>query len=414
MNYMMLRLVFCFIFLFGLVPLKAESLKLEVKAKSAILYNPQNGAILFKKKEKEPQFPASIMKIATALFVVDGMKADLEKECIPSKNALQTIKADLKHANPAKYPAHILEHDGTMMGIRAGKTYRIRDLLHGMLFVSGNDASNAVAEHLAPSIEEFMKKFNGYLKQKGIVQTEFHNPHGLYYPGQVTTAYEMALITEWAFEHPVLSKILGSRKYELEENRMMYNLNPLLKEGGKYYYAKSLGGKTGYTASSGKNLVAVAEDNGRRLIAVLLGYENRADRYTDAIALFEAAFREKKQGRILFAKEHECFSRKIESTKKTLNGILKNDVVYNYFSSEEQALQAKLVWLNLPLPIEIGNVVGKLVIENSSGKVLIEEPIYAQNKVSKPFKFLWLIPLIGLIFVVFGIKKFKKMGKFSN
>jgi len=295
-----------FLFFLCTAVLEAQALNVSVQAKYAILYNPDNGAILFQKNAHDPHYPASILKIATALFVLDHKKVDLNKKFIASKKALEVMDADIKQADPMKYPAYILEHDGVTMGLEEEKSYMLKDLLHGLLLASGNDAANVIAENCSRSIEKFMDELNGYLREKGIHQTCFQNPHGLHHPAQVTTAYDMACIAALAFRNPRFCEIVKVPSYELEIGGSLTNYNSLVKEG-KYQYPKILGGKTGYVASSGFNLVAAAEDQGRTLIAVLLGYEKKEDRFKDAITLFETAFREKKKRRLLFSKDPECF-----------------------------------------------------------------------------------------------------------
>ena len=249
-----MRKIAAVLFLFCSALVEAQPLSVNVHAKSAILYNPENGAILFEKKAREPHYPASILKIATALFVLDHKKVDLEKKCIASKKALEMLHADVKQADPMGFAAHILEHDGVTVGLEVGKSYELNALLHGLLLASGNDAANVIAENSSKSIEKFMDELNGYLREKGIEQTRFQNPHGLHHPAQMTTAYDMARIAGLAFADPVLCQIIGKKTFDWKGNKSINNTNPLVKDG-KYQYAKILGGKTGYIASAGYNLV---------------------------------------------------------------------------------------------------------------------------------------------------------------
>lgn len=395
--------------------LHAQPLKCSIKAKSAILYNPDNGAILFQKDPHLLHHPASILKIATALYALEGKKLDLATQCYVSKEAMAIMNATVKQANFDAYPPHILEHDGVMTGIKAGQTYSFETMLYGLLLRSGNDAGNVIAEACCGSIEKFTQELNAYLQSKGLTKTKFQNPHGLHHPQQVTTAYEMAKISEMAFNNPTFAKVLKSGSYEGENSLKIVNK---IVKSGKYSYPKSLGGKMGYTADAGYNFVAAAEENGRRLIVVLLGCISNDDRFKEAITLFEAAFREQKKERFLFSKDHECFVRTIAKASRSLKGRLDHDIIVSYFPSEEKALKARLVWNSLELPIAAGSEVGKLIVEDDSGKTVVESPLFAETGLKKSvinqiFDLAKQIAIWGavLLAIVIGIKLFKKRPK---
>lgn len=401
-----MKLVLVLAFL-SAVNLHSQALNVDVRAKSAILYNPKNGAILYQKKATDPHYPASILKVATALYALEQEKFGLDFEFLATKEALRVIHADLKQSDFLSYEPYIIEHDGTMMGIEAEKKYSMRTLLYGLLLVSGNDAANVLAQGIGGSIPKFMDDLNQYLQKKGIHQTRLQNPHGLHHPAQITTAYDMALIAGLAFQNPIFRQIARSSQFKMENGKLLLNTNRLLKEG-KYQYPKYIGGKTGYIGIAGYNLVAAAENDGRILIAVLLGCKKRQQRFEDAINLFESAFSEKEVKRLLFSKEHECFSKK----DSTLKAKLEEDVYIAYYPSEEPLLQAKIIWKKEALPIKKGDEVGMLLVENDKGIELTSSPIFAVSDLSLPSakrRKLWLLlPLGAFILAQF----LKKKGKF--
>jgi serine-type D-Ala-D-Ala carboxypeptidase (penicillin-binding protein 5/6) len=405
------------ILLFQII-LYAQPLKCQIEAKSAILYNPDTRSILFAKQPDLPHHPASIMKIATALYVLDELKADLKMPCLVSKEAMKLMNASIKQADFDAYPAHILEHDGVMMGIKAGETYSLETLLYGLLLHSGNDAANVIAESCSESIESFVAGLNGYLRKRGIASTHFYNPHGLHHPNQVTTAYDMARISAWAFENQEFAKILKTASFEGEYAKTIHNK---IVRSGKYKYPKSIGGKMGYTSDAGHNFVAAAEENGRRLIVVLLGCKNKDDRFKEAMTLFEAAFREKKKERLLFAKDHECFLRQIPKASGSLKGRLDKDVIISYFPSEEKELKARLCWNALELPISAGQEVGKLIIEDVTGQTIVETPLFSETGLQKSLlhrilEFSKQILIWGAVLfaIVIGLKIFKNRSKIGK
>lgn len=376
--------------LFFVTVLQAQPLKVNIKSKSAILINPENGAILFEKNAHEPRFPASIMKVATALFVLDAKKIDLKAFASASKKALKIIPANIKQAEFDKYPSYLIEHDGTIMGLVPGETYSYETLLHGLLIASANDAANVIAENCSRSIDDFMHELNAYIKEKGCTRTVFKNPHGLLHPEQVTTAFEMAKITSLALKVPQLSEILFTRSYEWKRKKKgntTLRTNILMFKEGRYYYPKLIAAKTGYTADAGYNMVAVAENKGRRLIAVILGGETKESRYLDAINLFEEAFREEQNMRILFNKDFDRFSTKVSRAKQTLQGYLKQDITMNYFPSEEPHLQAEIVWEKLSCPVNQDQIVGYLNVSDQNKHMHFHEPIFAAQNVEKKWFF---------------------------
>ncbi len=407
-----MRLFLLFFFL-SLAPLSAQGLKVHVNARSAILYNPDTCSIVFQKQAKEPHYPASILKIATALFVLDQKNLDLQKMCVASKDALAVVLADEKQSDFLSYPPYVIEHDGVTIGLKEGKGYSVEALLHGLLLESGNDAANVLAEGVGGTVPHFMEELNLYLQKRGIHQTRFQNPHGLLHPAQMTTAYDMALIAGLAFKNLKFCQIVTTPTYLFHEGKTLVNTNRLLKEG-KYQYAKYLGGKTGYIASAGYNLVAAAEDKGRKLIVVLLGCESAKNHFEDAINLFEAAFQEKEEKRILFSKDHECFLRKMPKNGEALQASLKEDVVIHYFPTEEPDLQAKLLWHKLKRKHAANDVVGRLVVENGEGIELTSAPLFAVCASERKHSIHWVFWLLGFLVLVGGFTFYKQAGKVLN
>ena len=401
--------------------LHSEPLKVSVKGKSVILYNPRNGAILFEKRSKEPHYPASITKMATALFLLDAKNVALTDQFLVTGNALRMMNASIKQKNPLNYPPYVLEHDGVVMGLNEGEHLTLNTLLHGLLLGSYNDAANVIAENCSGSVELFMEELNAYLREKGIYHSRFQNPHGLHHPAQMTTAYDMARIAALLLEKEEFLEISIKPSFDWPGRDRIVNGNKLLKEGA-FYYPKVIGGKTGYTEKAGFNLVVAAEEKGRRLIAVVLGCENREDRYKDAIALFETAFREKQKERVLFSSGDNSFFHEVPKATATLRARIDEDLKIHYFPSEEGKLHASVMWSTLSLPIQEGEAVGRLLAYDERGNVVASASLLAVNPIKKTGLYLILdflrswkslvflfIPS-GLLFFFF--KSSKKRRKF--
>lgn len=367
--------------LFIISNLSASFLHVPVAAKHAILINAETGKILFGKQAEMKTPPASTTKIATALLVLQ--KATSLDEVVKSPlDCLIKIPKKLKIENRYQDPPYRLEPDGTSYGIFAGEKLTIRDLLHGMMLCSGNDASNVLASHFSNGkIEDFMEEMNLYLKKIGCQHTKFYNPHGLHFPTHVTTAKDLAILAKEAIKNKEFLSIVGSVSYERPRTnkqgpKLIWTTNRLLKKG-PLFYSKAFGIKSGYHENAGYNFVGAAKDQGRTLISVVLQCPTAVDAYKDTIKMFESAFMEKKLTRVLLNAEETLFSTQVKGTKKILKARILEDVIYEYYPSEEETLLPEVEWSHLTLPIKKEGLVGNLYVKNSQGQILTKKEIYS-------------------------------------
>lgn len=365
-------------------PIFSTQLKCEVSAPSAILINADTGAVLFEKNAYKQTYPASTTKIATALYALYSKGSFLDEIVTASHESVAAV-SPVQRRSSGKHPSHRLEFGGSHMNLKVGEALPLKSLLYGLLVCSGNDAANAISMHVSGSVPTFMADLNRYLKSIGCKNTHFTNPHGLPDPFHVTTAYDLALMTSHALRFPIFKQIVKTTRYtrpksNKQDETSLFQSNALLKPG-KFYYPHAIGVKTGYTASAGSNLVAAAENEGRRVIAVALNCEDSGQRYRSCIAMFEAAFNEQKMDRKLFAKETDTFRKQVLGGKVPLQAHLLNDVIIDYYPSEEPSLQAGLIWYDMTLPIRNGDIVGEIKITSLEGKILRVDPIFAKDEV---------------------------------
>jgi D-alanyl-D-alanine carboxypeptidase (penicillin-binding protein 5/6) len=365
--------------------LLAAPLSVSVQAEAAILMNASTGAILYEKNVNDPHHPASITKIATAVYALEIAQDKLLQPLPAPREALASISPEAKRRSGYTMPSFWLEQGGTHIGIKNGEELTLKDLLFGMLVSSGNDAANVIAMSLGGTIPQFMEDLNKHLQKIGCTQTHFCNPHGLYHPKHKTTAYDMALITVHAMKNPVFRKIVSTvrctrPKTNKQEASVLIQTNRLLKTG-KYYYSKAIGVKTGYIAMAQNTLVAAAIQDDRLLIAVLLKSKERDELFLDAIKLFEAAFNQPKVERILLKAgetDHLFFPDGAQGPIKT---TIADGVTIRFYPAEEPELAATLQWKNLPFPIKKGESVGEIAIQTASGKTLQIVPLLANEDV---------------------------------
>lgn len=365
-----------------------KQLNVEVTSSAAILINANNGRVLFAKNATEPFFPASTTKIAAALYALEKGNTRLDESFVASKEALHMVDTAAKKKNNYTLPSYWLERDGTTVDLVRGESMKLRDLLYAMMLVSGNDAANVVAEGIGTSIPHFMEDLNQYLKRIGCKSTHFCNPHGLHNPNHVTTAYDMAKITQYALKNELFCKMVISKSHTIEKTnkhieRNLVQFNRLIKPG-PFFYPYAIGVKTGSTSQAKCNLVAAAKKDDRLLIAVVFGAEQNEERYTNAKRLFNAAFAEAKQVKPLFNKE-EAFKVEIEGGDKLLSASLKENFVLEFYPSEEVELKAFVHWESVKLPIALGQRVGKISILDKEGTTVTEAPIFALNDVKSTF-----------------------------
>lgn len=354
----------------------AAPLKLELFSEAAILINAETGIVLFEKNAHRPVFPASITKIATALYVLEKKADALGEMATATQECLSMASMQSRILRP-----WLLEAGGTAMGLRVGEVVEVKQLLYGLLLSSGNDAANVLANHLSGSVEKFMGDLNQFLREKGIKGTNFTNPHGLHHPDHQTTAYDMAQITRLALKYPLFCEIVKTVRFTRppSNKQKSYDLvqgNKLLKKG-KYYYPRAIGVKTGHIEKAGFTLSAAAEHEGRTLIAILLGCKTFDERYRDAIKLFDTAFKEKRESRTFFTKEHDHFWLDLKRGKNRLEAALDEDLTLAYYPAEELDVKTQLKWDFVRLPIHAGQLVGRLELVTDDGTCIKSQPLFA-------------------------------------
>ncbi len=180
----------------------------------------------------------------------------------------------------------VLEMYGSNIYIEVGEEITLRDLLYGLLMRSGNDAAITIAKYIGKDVDTFVKMMNKKAKEIGMKNTVYKNPHGLDEDTQnYSTAYDMALLSSYAYKNDVYKEISKTKKWEVKTNKksyVWYNRNKLLT-----MYKYSTGGKTGFTPKAGKTLVTTASKNDLNLTVVTL---NDGNQYNTHEELYEYYF----------------------------------------------------------------------------------------------------------------------------
>lgn len=241
-------------------------IKTYAKATSTIAMDLDTGRILYSNNINEKRLIASITKVLTAIIVLET--TDIEKE--------------------VEVGTEVLKMYGTNIYIEPGEKITIKDLLYGLLLRSGNDAAVTLAVTAAGSEEKFVELMNQKAKEIGMKNSAFKNPHGLdEYTKNYSTAYDMALLSRYAYKNKVYRQISSTRKYEtttINKSYLWYNRNRLLNN-----YKYCTGGKNGYTPRAGKTLITTAKKNNLNLTIVTL---NDDSKYETHQKLYEQLFAE--------------------------------------------------------------------------------------------------------------------------
>ena len=238
----------------------------SINSRSCIVYDRNSHMILYGKNETKQVKMASTTKIMTSLIIIENC------------NLSETIEVSQKAAGTG----------GSRLGLKTGDKITIKDLLYGLMLCSGNDAAVALAEYAGGDISGFAELMNNKAKELGLANTHYESPHGLDSDGHYTTAYELALLSDYALKNETFSKIVGTKNYTVTINgypKNLSNTNELLG-----YLDGVYGVKTGFTNGANRCLVTACKRNDMDIICVVLGADTKKYRTQDSIKLIEYAF----------------------------------------------------------------------------------------------------------------------------
>ncbi len=233
-----------------------------------LLFDASSGAVLYSEDPDNLWHPASLTKIMTAYLTFEALKA--------GKLTLET-KITVSELAHAQTPSKI--------GLPVGGSLTVDLALKALIIKSANDVAVMLAEAVGGTEPEFVARMNATAKRLGMTRTNFVNPNGLPAPEQVTTARDLAKLSRAVVKDFPEHVLLWSMADMRIGRRRLGSHNGLLKtlDGAD-------GLKTGFTCDSGYNVVASANRDGRRLMAVVLGESSGRDRTIRAQSLLEHGF----------------------------------------------------------------------------------------------------------------------------
>lgn len=364
-----MKKIFIILLIFCILPIQkvnAVDDDITPNAKSAILIEANSKQVLYQKNAQEKLYPASTTKIMTMILMFEAIND-------------QKISFDDK-ITTSKYAASM---GGSQVYLEVGEKMSLQDMFKSIAIASANDASVAVGEYIAGSIEKFVTMMNEKAKELNLKNTHFKNATGLHDPDHYTCANDLAIMAAYLIKiggDDLLNVTSLYDSYIREDTKQSFwlvNTNKLLKQ-----YDGVDGLKTGYTKEAGYCLVTTAKRDNHRIIGVLMNESAPKTRNQEMCNLLDYGFNNYQQI-TLFKKDSVIEQHLVDKMDNlSIDVKCKQDIVYTKAKSSNEKATTKITYQKDVLPIKQGDTVGNLeVIVN--GKTIANYELYSGNNVSK-------------------------------
>ena len=353
----------------------------NVNSRACVVIDRKTNYVLFGKNENSKKKMASTTKIMTATIIIE--------KC----NLSDTIEVSKKSAGTG----------GSRLGLKTGDKITVLDLLYGLMLRSGNDAAVALAEYAGGDVNGFAELMNEKASELGLTNTHFETPHGLDSNEHYTTAYELAILSNYALNNPTFAKIVGTKNYTITINgspKDLSNTNELLGNMEGVY-----GVKTGFTNGANRCLVTACKRNDIDIICVVLGADTKKFRTIDSIKLINYVFNN------FVVYDLESFVNKnFENWKKeNLNTFVINKGITQDVFLDIENLNISKIPIRKDLvnsfeikvecqkyfeaPVKANSNIGNIIIYNS-GKEITKSNICVTNDIEKKNSSFYLLYLL--------------------
>jgi len=333
----------------------------KYQARAVTVMDAETGFVVYENSQHQLMYPASVTKIMTALIVLEEV-SDLSQQVVVSDNAV-----------------YILPYYAARMNLQPGDSMSVYEALYGLMLPSGNDIANALAEHVSGDIDSFVHKMNQRAAELGAVNTRFVNPCGLPGDGQHVTAYDMATLMREAITHPVFIDVISRPNFHISPvDSMPYglrvsNTNRMIHPHLYEYNPAIVGGKTGFTNAAQHTLVSYANSGDNSFIISVL-YASRDATFSDTANLLEYALSLPTVS-IFEADEHSWQIPVMQEVDGEFTEISTATVA----ASDSIRLPVPIIMPTiryeldipsyLPVPVHIGDVVGRKVFYAGSEQI---------------------------------------------
>ncbi len=346
----------------------------QVSATAYLLIDAESGAILAEQNADQPVPPASLTKMMTSYILAGEISEG------------RVAETDMVVVSENAWSQNPVFKGSSLMWIEPGKDVSVADLQRGIIVSSGNDATVAVAEHVAGSEAVFVDMMNANAEKLGMVDTYYTNSHGLPDPNHVTTARDLATLAKaMIVDYPEHYAIYKEREFTYNGIRQ-YNRNTLMAED-----ATVDGLKTGHTEEAGYCLVASAERRDMRLISVVMGTSSKSARKSATRALLNYGFRFFDTDEVFAAMTELDTPRVWKGAEDTVSVGLEDATVLTLPRGKHKNVKTELdIEHELIAPLEAGDKVGTVTL-TLDGETVFHAPVVALVPVEEGglFKRLW-------------------------
>lgn len=330
-----MKKILTLIITFVILTVKVNAINLNISSKTAILYNLDNGEILYEKNADEKVSIASLTKIMTALVTLENIQ-DLDKQVVLINQDFQGL----------------VQANAVTAGFTKGEIVTYKDLLYGLLLPSGADAAKALARNVAGSEDSFIKMMNDKVKELDLKQTNFSTVIGLDDENNYSTARELSLIFKEALKNNDFKTIIKAKQYTTSDSKIKFKST--IQSNAKKFdidIPYILGGKTGTTTDAGLCLATIAKANNVNYMLVTTGaiYDKKAPHHIEDAKIIYDYFINNYGNQKVVNKNNPFKTIKTKYTdKNTLklypnknitmyleNDYNKNDIKYTYQGKEE-------------------------------------------------------------------------------
>jgi D-alanyl-D-alanine carboxypeptidase (penicillin-binding protein 5/6) len=376
--------VLCLAALAAVIPARGQGIvpaPPEVAARAYLLVDARTGTVLAEKNADEQLPPASLTKLMTGYVLA----AEIDAGRVSRDDAV-TVSRNAWSQNP-------VFNGLSLMWIEPRLPVTIGQLERGIVIQSGNDATVAVAEHVAGSEAAFADLMNKYAAELGLGGSYFMNSHGLPHPQHLVTARDLATLSKAIIENfPEHYAIYSEREFTYNEITQ-YNRNGLLAQD------PSVDGlKTGYTREAGYCLVSSAERNGMRLISVVMGTDSARARTRESRSLLNYGFRFYETATAVAGAQELEKPRVWKGKADYLAVGLADDIVLTLPRGRHEKLEQSLTLIDpITAPLAAGDPVGEFTL-TLDGDVVEQRPIVALEPLEQAgfFARLWDMVLMWI------------------
>ena len=349
----------------------------QLSANSYVLMDAYTGDVLVEHNSREELPPASLTKLMTAYIT-----------------EYELAKGNISFNDQVTISEKAWRMEGSRMFVREGTQVRLEDLMRGIIIQSGNDASVAVAEHIAGGEAAFADLMNQHAKLLGMNNSHFVNSTGFPADGHYSSAYDIALLSRATIVHFPENYKMYSEKYFTYNDIRQPNRNKLL------WRDKTVDGlKTGHTDAAGYCLAASAVRNGTRLIAVVMGTNSDEARASETQKLLNYGFRYYETRKLYSAGQVLSDARVWGGEADTVKVGFADDELVTMPRQNADSIPASLELApEIEAPIAAGDVLGKIIV-GTADNVLLEREVVALEPVAEGGFFKRLFDKVKLFFM---------------